>query len=52
MPGSVQRKSKKTLRRRLEDSRVLRLIERVPLLGFVASAGHGVAAVVTGRLSI
>ena len=27
----------------------MRIIERLPVLGFVASAGHGVAALVTGK---
>jgi hypothetical protein len=47
--SSGKRKKKRKLKTRLEDSRLVRIIERVPVLGFVASAGHGVAALVTGR---
>ena len=47
--SSGKRKKKKRLKTRLEDSRFVRIIERLPVLGFVASAGHGVAALVTGN---
>eukprot|EP00092_Neocalanus_flemingeri_P065149 GFUD01079152.1.p1 GENE.GFUD01079152.1~~GFUD01079152.1.p1 ORF type:complete len:237 (-),score=76.63 GFUD01079152.1:32-742(-) len=43
-----QKKKKRKLKCRLEDSRFVRIIERVPVVGFVASAGHGIAALVTG----
>ena len=35
---------------KVKDSSVLKIVERVPILGFVASAGHGLSALVTGKL--
>ena len=46
---SDQKKRKRKLKTRLEDSRFVRIVERVPVVGFVASAGHGIAALVTGK---
>ena len=48
--SSDKKKRKKKLKTRLEDSRFVRIVERVPVVGFVASAGHGIAAMVTGRV--
>ena len=49
MPSRDRRRRKRIRKQRVEDSRLVRLVERVPVLGFVVSAGHGVSSFVTGE---
>ena len=50
MPRKDVRRRKKTPKRKLRDGRLVRIVERVPVLGYVASAGHGVSSCVTGDI--
>ena len=34
--------------KKLKDSSLVQFVEKVPLLGYAASAGHGIASVVSG----
>ena len=46
--STSQRKRRRNLKKKLEDSRFVKIVEKLPVLGFAASAGHSIAAVVTG----